>query len=168
MPFSANSWILATFVFASASLYFYLKRYLLFLLETQFYLPKTHFSYSKLTSLTRNLLFLLKTHFPYSKLTFLNRNSLFLLETLYLKKRNPRNKHGSQKWREILVLLYIQMLRSWRWQKSQKVRSHHGRAVKLPALKTRGPEFDPGLLQSFGWHFKPRSRLRMTLAVGGT
>ena len=28
--------------------------------------------------------------------------------------------------------------------------------------------FDPGLLQSVGWDYKPRSRLRMTLAVGGT
>ena len=28
--------------------------------------------------------------------------------------------------------------------------------------------FDPGLLQSVGWDYKPRSRLHTTLAVGGT
>ena len=28
--------------------------------------------------------------------------------------------------------------------------------------------FDPWLLQSVGWDYKPRSRLHMTLAVGGT
>ena len=45
------------------------------------FLLETHFSYSKLTFLTRNSLFLLETSFSYSKLTFLTRNSLFLLET---------------------------------------------------------------------------------------
>ena len=43
----------------------------------------THFSYSKLTFLTQNLLFLLKTYFSYSKLTFLTPNSLFLLKTCF-------------------------------------------------------------------------------------
>ena len=47
------------------------------------FLLETHFSYSKLTFLTRNSLFLLETHFSYSKLTFLTRNSLFLLETRF-------------------------------------------------------------------------------------
>ena len=66
-----------------------------FLFVKSFFLA-THFSYSKLTFLTRNSLFLLKTHFSYSKLaflletrfsylklTFLTRNSLFLLETRF-------------------------------------------------------------------------------------
>ena len=30
-----------------------------------------------------------------------------------------------------------------------------------------GRRFDPGLLQSVGWDYKPRSCLHMTLAVGG-
>ena len=47
------------------------------------FLLETHFSYSKLTFLTRNSLFSLETHFSYSKLTFLTRNSLFLLETRF-------------------------------------------------------------------------------------
>ena len=36
--------------------------------------------------------------------------------------------------------------------------------VKLLALETGGREFNPELLQSF----RPRSRLHMTIAVGGT
>ena len=36
------------------------------------------------------------------------------------------------------------------------------------ALQTRGCRFDPGLLQSVGQYYKPKSRLHMTLAVGGT
>ena len=47
------------------------------------FLLETHFSYSKLTFLTRNSLFLLETRFSYSKLTFLTRNSLLLLETRF-------------------------------------------------------------------------------------
>ena len=33
-------------------------------------------------------------------------------------------------------------------------------------LVNQGRRFDPGLLQSVGWDYKPRSRLHMTLAVG--
>ena len=47
------------------------------------------------------------------------------------------------------------------------------RASSAPALglntiifKTRGRRFDPGLLQSVGWDYKPRPHLHMTLAVG--
>ena len=36
------------------------------------------------------------------------------------------------------------------------------------ALYLRNRRFDPGLLQSVGWDYKPRSRLQMTLVVGGT
>ena len=54
---------------------------LTFLTRNSLFLLKTHFSYSKLAFLTRNSLFLLETHFSYSKLTFLTQNSLFLLET---------------------------------------------------------------------------------------
>ena len=46
--------------------------------------------------------------------------------------------------------------------------SLNGVMVKLLALLTRDCEFDTGLLQSFGCDFKPRFRLRMTFAVGGT
>ena len=48
------------------------------------FLLETHFSYSKLTFLTRNSLFLLETHFSYSNLAFLTRNSLFFRNSLFL------------------------------------------------------------------------------------
>ena len=38
----------------------------------------------------------------------------------------------------------------------------------LSPCKTGGRRFDPGLLQPVGWDYKPKSRLHMTLAVGGT
>ena len=47
-------------------------------------------------------------------------------------------------------------------------RSLRGAVVMSLALKTRGRRFDPGLVQSVGWDYKPRSHLHMTLAVGGT
>ena len=47
-------------------------------------------------------------------------------------------------------------------------RSLRGAVVMSLALYTRGRRFDPGLLQSVGWDYKPSSRLHMTLAVGGT
>ena len=48
----------------------------------------THFSYSKLTFLTRNSLFLLETHFSYSKLAFLTRNSLFNSKLTFLTRNS--------------------------------------------------------------------------------
>ena len=59
---------------------------LTFLTRNSLFLLETHFSYSKLAFLTRNSLFLLETRFSYSKLTFLTRNSLFLLETHFSRE----------------------------------------------------------------------------------
>ena len=39
--------------------------------------------------------------------------------------------------------------------------------LSYPLCKPGVQSSIPGLLQSFGWDFKPRSRLRITLAVGG-
>ena len=46
-------------------------------------------------------------------------------------------------------------------------RSGHGAVVSVLSLQSWGRWFDPLLLQSFGWDFKPRSRLH-DLVVSGT
>ena len=43
-----------------------------------------------------------------------------------------------------------------------------GVLVKLLDLQARGRGFDSGLLQYFEWDFKPKPRLRVTLADDGT
>ena len=73
------------------------------------------------------------------------------------------------------LLLYFQVnsyghapFINFAWRHKQPIRSLRGAVVMSLAMYTRGRRFDPGLLQSVGWDYKPMSRLHMTLVVGGT
>ena len=68
----------------------------------------THFSYSKLTFLTRNLHFLLETHFFNSEFTFLTRNSLSLLDTRYSTKSESRSIRAPLSF--VLLALNVQQI----------------------------------------------------------